>query len=300
MPDFLPPRQFQFVSVESFGVPMALILNEVLECKFSLADGDTPILTYHYGPDLYKPYFHPIYAPNGQVVTDDAPEDHVHHRGLCFAWGNVNGVNYWAEINCDESVRGRIVHREFQEKAISADLARFVVINDWVAPDGTKPIKEVCHITVYQPHLDFHTIDLRFELHAQSTDVVMGTPPEYHGLCYRAAEAEYRKVVNADSRLGELEAKGKPSQWCELGCVLGYQSVGFAIFDHPSNLRHPTRFFALDEAFGFISTSFAHDEPYTISAGETLTLKYRLLIHLGDLFTFNLWECYKEYARSED
>jgi hypothetical protein len=79
--------------------------------------------------------------------------------------------------------------------------------------------------------------------------------------------------------------------------VLSNASVGIAIFDHPSNQRHPTRFFALDEAFGFISTSFAYDEPYTIPRGESLTLKYRVLIHLGDLFSFDLWKCYEEYAR---
>ncbi|MBI1924085.1 PmoA family protein [Candidatus Poribacteria bacterium] len=282
---------------------MALILTEVPGSTLSLADGNNPILTYHYGPELYKPYFHPIHAPNGQIVTDDAPEDHVHHRGLCFTWGNVNGINYWAEINCDEAVRGRIVHREFREKAVNAEMARFVIVNDWVAPDGAKPIEEISTVTVYPPQVedsrdggDHQTIDFGFELHAQSVDVVMGTPPAYHGLCYRAAEMEYRKIINSDSHIGEREAKGKPAQWCELGGVLGDEPVGVAIFDHPSNLRHPTRFYALDENFGFISTSFAYDEPYTIPAGEVLTLKHRVLIHLGDVFTFDLWKCYEEYA----
>lgn len=276
---------------------MALILDEVPGCEFSLADGDKPILTYHYGLDLYKPYFHPVYAPNGQIVTDDAPEDHVHHRGLCFAWGDVNGINYWAETNCGESVRGRIVHREFRQKSVNEDSAGFAVVNDWVAPDGTRPIEEICHLTVYRPEIDVQTIDFCFELHAQSADIVMGTPPAYHGLCYRAAKSEYRKITNSDSRLGEREAKGKPAQWCELGMILSNASLGVAIFDHPSNRRHPTTFFALDEAFGFISTSFAYNEPYTIPTGESLTLKYRVLIHLGDLFSFDLWKCYEEYAR---
>lgn len=277
---------------------MSLTFNEVPGSELSFADGDMPILTYHYGPDVYKPYCHPIYAPNGQIVTADAPEDHVHHRGLCFGWGDVNGVNYWSEINCDESVRGRIVHQEFRQKAVITDRARFVTINNWVAPDGVEVIEEVCHIVVSQPHLDIHTIDFCFELHAQSTDVVMGTSPVYHGLCYRAAEMEYRKIINSDSRIGELEAKGKPAQWCELSGVLGNEPVGVAVFDHPSNLRHPTKFFASDEAFGFISTSFAYDQPYIIPAGESLTLTYRVLIHLGDLFTFDLWTYYEEYSRS--
>ena len=111
------------------------------ESELSIAYGQMPILTYHYSSALYKPYFHPLHAPNGQVVTEDAPEDHVHHRGLCFAWGDVNGVNYWAETNCETAVRGRIQHREFREKSVNADGASLVVVNDWLAPDGTKPIE---------------------------------------------------------------------------------------------------------------------------------------------------------------
>jgi hypothetical protein len=275
---------------------MALVFNEVPESELSIADGNRPILTYRYNAELYKPYFHPIHAPNGLIVTDDAPEDHVHHRGVCFAWGDVNGINYWAETNCEASLRGRIVHREFREKSVSSTYARFVVVNDWVAPGGTKPLEETRHVTVHQPQPDYQAIDFQFDLRAQATDVVMGTPPAYHGLCYRAGEMEYRKVVNAESRLGESEVNGRASKWCALNGVVSDEAIGVAIFDHPSNSRHPTQFFAMDDAFGFISTSFAYDEPYTIPAGETLSLKYRVLVYLGDLFTFDLWACYEAYT----
>jgi len=73
--------------------------------------------------------------------------------------------------------------------------------------------------------------------------------------------------------------------------------VGTAIFDHPSNPRYPAKFTALDESFGFISPSLTMDEPYTIKADESLHLRYRVLIHLEDLFTFDLWKCYEEYVK---
>jgi hypothetical protein len=276
---------------------MTLVLNDISESELSIADGETPILTYHYGQTLYKPYFHPVHAPGGQVVTEDAPEDHVHHRGLCFAWGDVNGVNYWAETNCEAAVRGRIQHREFREKTVNADRVSLVVVNDWIAPDGTKPVEETAYITVYQPQPEGQAIDFEFQLRAQSTDVVMGTPPAYHGLCYRAVDLEYRKVINSESRIGESEVKGASAKWCTLNGILADEPVGIAIFDHPSNLRYPTRFFATDGAFGFISASFAYDASYTIPAGETLGLKYRVHLYCGDLFTLDLWACYEEYIK---
>jgi len=276
---------------------MALKLDEVSGSELSITDGEAPILTYCYGRDLHKPYFHPIYTPNELIVTDDIPEDYPYHHGLCFGWENVNGINYWEETNCDESARGRIVHREFREKAVNLDIAHFTVINDWVAPDNSKPIEETCHIAIHQPQADQQSIDLQFNLHAQSADVVIGVSSESQGLCYRGAEMEYRKVTNSDSCIGQSEVSGKTAKWCSLNGILSDEAVGVAVFDHPSNLRHPNHFFALDEAFGFISASFTYDEPHVIPAGETLMLKYRVLIYLGDVFTFDLWACYEEYAK---
>lgn len=34
-------------------------------------------------------YVHPLYGPTGSVLTEDAPSDHPHHRGLFWAWHQV-------------------------------------------------------------------------------------------------------------------------------------------------------------------------------------------------------------------
>jgi len=61
-------------------------------------EGDMPVLTYNFGMIL-KPgvpedrrrssYVHPLYAPDGTLLTDDFPADHLHHRGLSWMWPNV-------------------------------------------------------------------------------------------------------------------------------------------------------------------------------------------------------------------
>lgn len=276
---------------------MAFILEERSGSELSIMDGESPILAYHHGHELHKPYFHPIHAPNGSIVTEDAPGDRPHHHGLCFAWEDVDGVNYCRETDCNESERGRIVHREFLEKSVDCHGARFTVINDWVAPDNSKPIEELCQVRVHQPQVDRQLIDLQFNFCAQSRDVSINSSLESQGLCFRGAEMEYRKVTNSEYSIGQSEVSGKTGKWCSLNGVLSDEAVGVAIFDYPSNLEHPTPFLALDDAIGFVSTSFAFAKPHTITAGETLTLSYRIVVYLGDLFTFNLWKCYDEYAK---
>src|SRR5687768_16118500 len=36
-------------------------------------------------------YFHPFATPGGTVVTDVAPDDHRHHRGIFLAWVEMHG-----------------------------------------------------------------------------------------------------------------------------------------------------------------------------------------------------------------
>ena len=285
----------KFRVADEFRLVMALLLDESCGSELSITDDESPILTYHHGCELHKPYFHPIHAPDESIVTDDAPGDRPYHHGLWFAWENVDGVNYCRETDCDESERGRIVHREFHDKGVNQHAAHFAVVNDWVAPDNSKPIEELCRIWVHRPQHDRQLIDLQFNLLAQSRDVLIGVSHESQGLCFRGAEMEYRKVTNSEYAIGQSEVSGKAGKWCSLNGVLSDEAIGVAIFDHPSNVGHPARFFALDDAIGFVSTSFAY--PHTIAAGETLTLSYRIVVYLGDLFTFDLGTCYDEYAK---
>jgi hypothetical protein len=62
--------------------------------SFQLTENGRPVMMYQAGirigggtPDEKRRccYVHPVYAPNGAVVTDDFPKDHWHHRGIFWA-----------------------------------------------------------------------------------------------------------------------------------------------------------------------------------------------------------------------
>ena len=59
-------------------------------------DGDTKVLFYQAerkalpdGGAARSNYFHPLYDLDGQVLTEDFPKDHIHHRGIFWAWHQV-------------------------------------------------------------------------------------------------------------------------------------------------------------------------------------------------------------------
>lgn len=256
---------------------------------------DTGWLIYNYDPKLYKSYFHPIYAPDGQIVTADSPPGEVHHRGLCISWGNVNGINFWAEEVVGPEVRGRIVHKEFVYLKEYDDYIELTEKCDWLAPDDKKFLDETRLIRIHAPKPTVRILDIGFELCAKNMDIVMGTPPPYHGLCYRASDMQDRKITNSEGCVEGRNAMGVRARWADLSGTLDGKAVGVTIFDNPENPRFPTKFFTMDNAFGFISTSFAYDESYIIKAGDSLKLKHRVLIHSGDASSFDIENEYKGY-----
>ena len=59
-------------------------------------EGDTKVLFYQLerkalpdGKAERSNYFHPLYDLDGNVVTEDFPADHIHHRGIFSAWHQV-------------------------------------------------------------------------------------------------------------------------------------------------------------------------------------------------------------------
>src|SRR4026207_2539905 len=60
------------------------------------SEGDTRVLFYQAerkalpdGQAARSNYFHPLYDLDGNVLTEDFPKDHIHHRGIFWAWHQV-------------------------------------------------------------------------------------------------------------------------------------------------------------------------------------------------------------------
>ena len=251
------------------------MLHEFNEKELSITENDVPILTCYHGSDVsHLPYLHPLYTPNGQVVTDNTSIGHQHPPGICFTHGTVNA----AQLNHDEITR-----------ETEAGSAKFSVLTTW--KDSKEPfLIEICTVEVQPPQTEVQILDMEISLQAPRK------PLEFAGdigLGYLAVEMEYRKAADADGRIGESEMNGNLSAWGTLcGLTAAEQAaVGVAIFPHPSNGE--TTFHAEDASFGYL---FAKAAPFTVETGATRTLKYRVLAYTGDLFTVDVWGYHQDYA----
>ena len=251
------------------------MLHEFNEKELSITEDGAPILTCYHGGDVaHPPYLHPLYAPNGQVVTDDTRIGHQHPPGICFTRGTVNNT----PLNHNEITRDT-----------EATSARFSIVTTW-KNSGDSLLIETWTAEIHPRQTEVQGLDITIALYAPKNSLNFAGNV---GLSCLTAEMEYRKTANADGRIGESEVNGNISAWGTLcGLTTAEQAaVGVALFPHPSN--GDTTFLAEDASFGYL---FAQAAPFTVQADTTHTLKYRVLAYAGDLFTVDLWKYHKTYA----
>jgi sugar phosphate isomerase/epimerase len=258
-----------------------------------------------------RPIFYPVIGPTGAPVVrhwpiqDGGPDearDHVHHKSLWYTHGDVNGVDFWADG------RGRIVHDKFLEISSGPKVGVIASRNNWVARDG----KIVCTDT--RTHRFYNTpdaqmMDFEVTIHASHGQVTMGDTKE-GSMAIRLAPTIQMKGKVAKGRIINSEGQtdgatwGKRAKWVDYYGPVDGEVVGIAIFDHPSNPRHPTWWHVRDYGLFAVNPFGIHDferKPagtgdLVIPAGESVTFKYRFYFHKGDEKQGNVAQRYAEYA----
>jgi hypothetical protein len=254
------------------------------------------------------PILWPIIGPTGKPMTRAYPmgkgrderEDHPHQRSLWFTHGSVNGVSFW------ELEKGTIKQRELV-KIGSGKEAVIVTRNDWLAPDGKKVCEDERRLT-FGSDGDARWIDFDITIKATDGPVKFGDTKE-GAMGVRVAETmkvdakKGGRIVDSGGRTDE-KAWGKRAAWVDYHGPVEGQTVGIAILNHPSSFRFPTywhvRTYGLFAANPFGLRDFEGtnqvDGSYTLPAGETMTLRYRVLLHEGDEKSGKVAEAYAAYA----
>jgi hypothetical protein len=256
-----------------------------------------PVTRYHFGPGVARPYLEPLLAPGGTRVTRDPDEvdDHPHHRGVWIGHRDVDGVDHWTGF----PGHGRIVHRGF-DPADGAGLSERLT---WVRPDGAPQLEERRTLRL----LHGHALDVEIRLRADHGPVAFGDDKDAAMLAVRVAPTMQGdrggKIVLAGGRRGEAACWGAASAWADYaGPAPGGGVAGVAVFDHPGNPRHPTRWHVRDyglmcaNPFGSRCFGEAADGTLRIAAGDELRFRFRVLAHLGDAESAGIDAAYADFA----
>jgi hypothetical protein len=273
-----------------------------------------PFTSYHFGAEQVRPFWFPLLGPTGAAMTRSYPmvagvagesTDHPHHRSLYVAFGEVNGVDVWAEPPNPNT--GRILHRSWDAVPagpVAADVREQL---QWVDGAGWPLLDERRHWTVYAT-VAVRLLDLEIALTPSRGAVLFGDTKEGGPLALRinsALEGQRGGLIqNADGGRREAETWGQRSSWVDYSGDLAGQSVGVAIMDHPTSFRHPTywhvRDYGLFAANPFGISAFTQDPlqrgDLVLPPGQTLSFRYRICLHTGDAEAAGVAERYHDFA----
>ncbi|MBI4658662.1 MAG: PmoA family protein [Verrucomicrobia bacterium] len=296
------------VVVESRGADSqaaAFRFAELSEKSLGLFEGDRPVFVYNHGfmsrasaPERYdrSTYLHPLYGLDGEVLTDDFPKDHLHHRGLFWAWPHVKvgqrPYDLWM-------ITG--IHQRFERWLARETGTRSAVLgaeNGWYV--GTKKtMQERVWLRISPATQEEQIIDVELTwIPADEPVTLQGAEGKsYGGLTLRFAPRT-DTVITTPQGQGQDDLHITRLPWADLAARFEGRSQisGAAIFIGPDHPNYPPEW--LTRHYGVLCVGWPGVNAKTFQPGEVIRCRYRVWIHRGAADVQRVAKAYQAYQSS--
>lgn len=286
----------------------------VVDDKLVVTIGGEPFATINY-VDVARPFIYPLYGPGGVQMLRNYPmvegvegesSDHPHHTGVWFGHGDMNGVDIWhrsgelsiREIKAVYDVVGDpseslILNLDLLDEKgnrVGSCAQKFVFI---VLPDESRAVD----VTVW-----LEPVKGGYLKFGDTKEGMMGvrTHPNLR------LDRPTGNVLNSEG-VDDKSVWGKRAKWIDYWGEIDGETVGIAMFDHPSNPRHPTwwhaREYGLFAANPFGISAFegkpAGAGNMVLEVDERVRFSYRIVLHKGSATDAKIDEIYRNWANGK-
>lgn len=290
---YCKPKAPKQAEISTEPTLLTLVQNEADGTISVYRQGETdPLLTQN-AKDDFRPYIHPIIAPDGKgVLTEYSPGHHKHQTGLYWGLTRVNGRDYFHNPQGDywKKVALNIVEESGQQ-------VKWQTIYHLLDSLGNPVMEETQNWSLAEVNGEY-ILDLEWKGEAK-TQVTIGQY-DYGSLFIRMPwkEGIDGEIINA-ARQKNAQAEGQPSMWINVGMTVDGREnrANIAVFDHPENRGYPNKW-RVDGQLG-LGPAFTKDGDWTIDQGKTETIKLRLLVHSGDINDVALTEAWGKFSGRE-
>lgn len=313
----LPGRRISQVAFVTIALPGFLALTgcvtesaaradfrfaDVSEQSLGLWEGDTPVLVYNHGviskagvpaDRARSSYLHPLHGLDGEVLTDDFPRDHYHHRGLFWSWPHVRIGDKEYDLWMLRGIRHQF--ERWLEKDASPKGATLAVENGWYV-GSEKVVQEKIRLRMHPAKSEERAIDVEFEWVPVKAPLTLtgAEGKSYGGLTLRFAPGTNTAItIPAGLTKQDLPMTNLP--WADLTRLWDAEKTvsGAAIFVHPSHPDFPPQW--LTRHYGVLCLGWPGVKPATFQVGEVVRCRYRVWIHRGPASAERLARAYEEY-----
>lgn len=242
-------------------------------------------------------YIHPLYGLHGEELTLDWPVDHPHHRGIYWAWPEVDYRGERGDLHALQRVFARPTG--LCKTQGGPDSARIEAENLWRWEDQEPIVREVAVIRAGPSAPAGRFIDLEFHFTALKDEVALARREMnlYGGLNIRLAAVKQQEIRFFNDPPGVTPRRA----WAELSGVFSGSGVtGLTVFQRPSNPHYPGDWIQYPEINWLQPTFPAAGTRYVLKPGQPLTLKFRLWIHAGKASETKLADAWTAWVNSSE
>ena len=271
-------------------VARVLTLQEEGDKISVFAEGGQDAILVQNAKDDFRPYIHPIVAPDGKgMITEYSPGHHKHQTGLYWGFTQVNGRDYFHHPQGDywKKVAANIIEKE-------GEAVKWQTIYHLLDEKG-EPVMEETQTWTMRASGGRYILDLEWKGKAKQA-VTIGKY-DYGGLFLRMPWKKGIKgeIVNA-ARQKNANAEGQAAMWVNVSMQIDGRDdpANVAIFDHPDNRGYPQKW-RVDGQLG-VGPAYTRDEDWVIENGDTEVLKHQLVVYTGDFNDLNLTENWEAFA----
>lgn len=272
------------------------------EGAFTISSAGSNLLQYNY-ETVYPPagvdsvfkrsaFIHPVWTPNGQVLTRIQPPDHYHHYGIWNPWTHVlfegDTIDFWNLYKKQGTVRfKKLLSTSIGSvyAAIKVELEHIVFKNDHSEKVALREIQTI-RVTPVQENKYF-IVDIKIEMECATESPFHILEYRYGGLGWRATEEwnpENSEVLTSENRTRK-DADGSRARWCMAQGQLGNDEGGMVLLSHPDNYSHPEplRIWPEDSNGGemFVNIAPTKFDDWVLNPHQTYTLQYRFIVFSG-------------------
>lgn len=302
----------RFKLIQTNPNPLRAILEQAGDDRIDMVVDGGLVAGFNYSHRWIKPFFWPLNGAGGTPLTRCWPmqesleemTDHVHHRSVWTAHGDIDGADFWEE----GGGHGHVQQYAFEERTSGSVFCRVSNKCNWLSKEEKTVVRSYSDTTIYALPDDQRILDFTICFRSLEGSVRFGDTKEGGLLAVRVTASmngdKGGMIENAYGGRTEAECWGKPAPWVDYSGPVKGETHGIAIFDNPENFFYPTRWHVRDYGL-FAANPFAMkdytgdpsaDGARTLNEGEVWKIQYRMYLHRGDATEGGVRDQYLAYV----
>ena len=266
--------------------------------QYRMVDGEQPVLQYNYatvkpptgyiekvrpGNQKYAAprsnYIHPLFGPEGERLTLDWSHDHPHHRGIYWAWPEVQYQGKTADLHALQNVFARPTDKI--QIRNGNDYAEIQAENRWLWEDKKPIVHETATIRAWRAgeHGRYIDLTLTFTPLVDGVTLARRGTKHYGGLNIRLSPIKEMKLNHyADPADANPRAAWQSATGTWTGAT---KPEVLAVFEKADNPGYPGDYVQYPQLPWFQPAFPKAGTRYELKKDHPLVLRYRLWIRSG-------------------